>query len=84
MVQMMTKVLHVNQQHKLHGVDDDMVLHVACMVQMMTKVLHVNQQLHGVDDKGTSCKSTTNCMVQMMTKVLHVNQQHKLHGAWCR
>ena len=32
MVQMMTKVLHVNQQHKLHGVDDD---------------------------KGTSCKSTT-------------------------
>ena len=32
---------------------------------MMTKVLHVNQQhtwcrLHGVDDdKGTSCKSTT-------------------------
>ena len=31
------------------------------MVQMMTKV-HVNQQhiLHGVDDdKGTSCKSTT-------------------------
>ena len=45
---MMTKVLHVNQQHKLHGVDDDMVL-------------HVNQQhkLHGVDDdKGTSCKST--------------------------
>ena len=59
MVQMMTKVLHVqqhklhvnqhvNQQHKLHGVDDDMVL-------------HVNQQhkLHGVDDdKGTSCKST--------------------------
>ena len=29
------------------------------MVQMMTKVLHVNQQ-HGVDDdKGTSCKSTT-------------------------
>ena len=23
MVQMMTKVLHVNQQHKLHGVDDD-------------------------------------------------------------
>ena len=73
MVQMMTKVLHVNQQHKLHGVDDD---------------------------KGTSCKSTTqDCMVQMMTKVLHVNQQHKLHGvdddkgtscksttqvAWCR
>ena len=29
---------------------------------MMTKVIHVNQQhiLHGVDDdKGTSCKSTT-------------------------
>ena len=51
---MMTKVLYVNQQHKLHGVDDD---------------------------KGTSCKSTTqDCMVQMMTKVLHVNQQHKLHG----
>ena len=47
MVQMMTKVLHVNQQHKFHGVDDD--------------TLHVNQQhiLHGVDDdKGTSCKST--------------------------
>ena len=28
MVQMMTKVLHVNQQHKLHGVDDDKVLNV--------------------------------------------------------
>ena len=68
MVQMMTKVLHVNQQHKLHGVDDDKgtscksTAHNDCMVQMMTKVLHVNQQhkLHGVDDdKGTSCKSTT-------------------------
>ena len=67
MVQMMTKVLHVNQQHKLHGVDDDKGTSCkstaqSCMVQMMTKVLHVNQQhkLHGVDDdKGTSCKSTT-------------------------
>ena len=68
---MMTKVLHVNQQHKLHGVDDDKGTsckstkvhnNTSCMVQMMTKVLHVNQQhkLHGVDDdKGTSCKSTT-------------------------
>ena len=73
MVYMMTKVLHVNQQHKLHGVDDDKgtscksTTH-SCMVQMMTKVLHVNQQhkLHGVDDdKRTSCKSTT-------------------HIAWCR
>ena len=67
----MTKVLHVNQQHKLHGVDDDKgtsCKSTSCMVQMMTKVLHVNQQhkLHGVDDdKGTSCKSTT-------------------HIAWCR
>ena len=56
MVQMMTKVLHVNQQHKLHGVDDDKG--TSCKIT----ALHVNQQhkLHGVDDdKGTSCKSTT-------------------------
>ena len=46
MVQMMTKVLHVNQQHKLH--DDK---GTSC------KSTH---KLHGVDDdKGTSCKSTT-------------------------
>ena len=63
---MMTKVLHVNQQHKLHGVDDDKgtSLHgvdddkgTSCKSTKvawcrMTKVLHVNQQhkLHGVDD----------------------------------
>ena len=41
---MMTKVLHVNQQHKLHGVDDD-------------KVVNQQHNLHGVDDdKGTSCR----------------------------
>ena len=50
---MMTKVLHVNQQHKLHGVDDD---------------------------KGTSCKSTTQ-LHGVDDDILHVNQQHKL---WCR
>ena len=50
MVQMMTKVLHVNQQHKLHGVDDD----------KGTSCKSTAQRLHGVDDdKGTSCKSTT-------------------------
>ena len=49
MVQMMTKVLHVNQQHKLHGVDDDKG--TSCKS---------TTQVHGVDDdKGTSCKSTT-------------------------
>ena len=49
MVQMMTKVLHVNQQHKLHGVDDD----------KGTSCKSTAQRLHGVDDdKGTSCKST--------------------------
>ena len=63
---MMTKVLHVNQQHKLHGVDDDKGTSCKSTAQVawcrLTKVLHVNQQhkLHGVDDdKGTSCKSTT-------------------------
>ena len=45
---MMTKVLHVNQQHKLHGVDDD---------------------------KGTSCKSTT----QVLTSCKSTTQI-----AWCR
>ena len=46
---MMTKVLHVNQQHKLHGVDDD----------KGTSCKSTCTKLHGVDDdKGTSCKST--------------------------
>ena len=49
---MMTKVLHVNQQHKLHGVDDDKGTSCKSTTQ-------VAQRLHGVDDdKGTSCKST--------------------------
>ena len=55
---MMTKVLHVNQQHKLHGVDDDKGTSCKSTAQIawcrLTKVLHVNVD----DDKGTSCKST--------------------------
>ena len=54
MVQMMTKVLHVNQQHKLHGVDDDKGTSCKSTAQIAWC------RLHGVDDdKGTSCKSTT-------------------------
>ena len=45
---MMTKVLHVNQQHKLHGVDDDK----GTSCKSTTQVACVD------DDKGTSCKST--------------------------
>ena len=53
MVQMMTKVLHVNQQHKLHGVDDDKGTSCKSTAQVAWC------RLHGVDDdKGTSCKST--------------------------
>ena len=35
---MMTKVLHVNQQHKLHGVDDDKG--TSCKSSCKSKVLH--------------------------------------------
>ena len=70
MVQMMTKVLHVNQQHKLHGVDDDN---------------NVNQQhkLHGVDDdKGTSCKSTAQVAWCRHDKGTSCKSTAQI--AWCR
>ena len=56
---MMTKVLHVNQQHKLHGVDDDKGTSCKSTTQVACKST-TQHKLHGVDDdKGTSCKSTT-------------------------